>query len=64
LVQAQLFFISPVADIHFRGVDVVLPLGKAEGQGEFAMGVKKDLKDIMYGSLSHEWGVVVDEVEI
>ncbi|KAK5053704.1 hypothetical protein LTR84_001665 [Exophiala bonariae] len=58
------FFISPVADIHFRGMDVVLPLGKAEGHGEFAMAVKKDLKDIMYGALSHEWGVVIDEVEI
>ena len=58
------FFISPVADIHFRGVDVVLPLGKAEGHGEFAMGVKKDLKDIMYGNMSHEWGVIIDEVEI
>jgi branched-chain amino acid aminotransferase len=58
------FFIAPIADIHFRGVDIVLPLGKAQGRGEFAMGVKKDLKDIMYGNAGHEWGVVVDEVEI
>lgn len=57
------FFIAPVADIHFRGVDIVLPLGKAQGRSEFAMGVKKDLKDIMYGNAGHEWGVVVDEME-
>lgn len=57
------FFIAPIADIHFRGVDLVLPLGKTDGQCQFAMGVKKDLKDIMYGNTSHEWGVVVDEVD-
>jgi len=58
------FFIAPIADIHFRGVDLVFPLGKAEGEGEFAMGVKQDLKDIMYGKIGHEWGVVVEELGI
>ncbi|KEF51163.1 branched-chain amino acid aminotransferase [Exophiala aquamarina CBS 119918] len=56
------FFIAPIADIHFRGVDLVLPLGKAQGRGEFAMGVKQDLKDIMYGNVAHEWGNVVGEM--
>lgn len=61
------FFIAPVQDIHFRGTDLVLPLGvegeKESGhQGyEFAMAVKGLLKDIMYGRMGHEWGVVVEE---
>ncbi|EXJ58647.1 branched-chain amino acid aminotransferase [Cladophialophora yegresii CBS 114405] len=57
------FFIAPVQDIHFRGLDLVLPLGQTEGkQGdEFAMKVKRALKDIMYGQLEDDWGVVVEE---
>ncbi|KIW91432.1 uncharacterized protein Z519_08328 [Cladophialophora bantiana CBS 173.52] len=68
------FFIAPVQDIHFRGMDLVLPLGlgqdeenengaKTNGAGAagFALAVKKALKDIMYGRLEHEWGVVVEE---
>jgi branched-chain amino acid aminotransferase len=59
------FFIAPVQDIHFRGLDLVLPLGQVEGkQGdEFAMKVKRMLKDIMYGRMQDEWGVVVEEVK-
>jgi len=61
------FFIAPVQDIHFRGTDLVLPLGQAEQDAAnpkgaaFAMAVKKALKDIMYGRNEHEWGVVVEE---
>jgi len=63
------FFIAPVQDIHFRGVDLVLPLGKGVGKDggrgdEFAQGVKTSLKDIMYGRREHEWGVVVEEQKI
>jgi branched-chain amino acid aminotransferase len=61
------FFIAPVQDIHFRGLDLVLPLG-VEGCGgeetkgqEFAMSVKGMLKDIMYGRMDHKWGVVIEE---
>lgn len=54
------FFIAPCADIHFRGLDLVLPLGKG-GDAEFAMGIKSALKDVMYGKVQHEWGVVIDE---
>ncbi|OAP60945.1 hypothetical protein AYL99_05947 [Fonsecaea erecta] len=64
------FFIAPVQDIHFRGTDLVLPLGQEARDGgnandgaAFALGVKKALKDIMYGRLEHEWGVVVEEEE-
>jgi len=55
------FFIAPVADIHFRGKDIVLPLAKGEGEAKFAMNIKKWLKDIMFGNVQHEWGVVVEE---
>ncbi len=59
------FFIAPVQDIHFRGEEIVLPLGGGARDGkrgdEFAMKVKGLLKDIMYGRLGHEWGVVIDE---
>lgn len=54
------FFIAPCADIHFRGVDLTLPLAKGV-EAEFAMGVKAQLKDIMYGRVQSEWGVVVEE---
>lgn len=63
------FFIAPVQDVHFRGVDIVLPLGRAEGQSqvegmEFAMQVKTHLKDVMYGRRTSPWGVVVEEEEV
>lgn len=54
------FFIAPCADIHFRGHDLTLPLGKGV-DAEFAMSVKSALKDVMYGRVQHEWGVVVEE---
>ncbi|KAK5327450.1 hypothetical protein LTR93_002834 [Exophiala xenobiotica] len=58
------FFIAPVSDVHFRGLDLAFPLGKEGGEGkgsEFAMGIKNQLKGIMYGRVQHEWGVVVEE---
>jgi len=54
------FFIAPVEDIHFRGKDIELPLAKGE-EATYAMSIKKWLKDIMYGNVQHDWGVVVDE---
>ena len=54
------FFIAPCSDIHFRGVDVVLPLGKGV-EAKYAMAIKGWLQDIMYGRTKHEWGVVVEE---
>jgi len=58
------FFIAPVSDVHFRGLDVAFPLGTEGGEGkgsEFAMGIKDQLKGIMYGRVQHEGGVVVEE---
>ncbi|KIV88256.1 branched-chain amino acid aminotransferase [Exophiala mesophila] len=58
------FFIAPVADIHFRGIDLTLPLGDGVlGGDEFAMSIKNQLMDIMYGKVKHDWAVVVDEID-
>ncbi|KIX04708.1 uncharacterized protein Z518_05578 [Rhinocladiella mackenziei CBS 650.93] len=54
------FFIASCADIHFRGVDITLPLAKGV-HAELALGVKQTLKDVMYGRVQSEWGVIVDE---
>lgn len=50
------FFIAPVEDIHYRGVDVRLPEGR-----ELAMRVKERMREIMFGGVQHAWGVVVEE---
>ena len=62
------FFVSPVGEIHFRGVDVRLRVegevdGKMVGYESVALRVKMWLKGIMYGWEENEWGVVVNEVE-
>ena len=50
------FFIAPCAEIHYRGVDVVLPESR-----EIAMKIKERLREIMFGKVQHPWGVVIDE---
>ncbi|KAL9106395.1 MAG: hypothetical protein Q9227_008596 [Pyrenula ochraceoflavens] len=60
------FFVAPVQEIHFRGVDLRLPLEASEVEGEIggcevAMAVKRFLKAVMYGKVHHEWGVLVEE---
>jgi branched-chain amino acid aminotransferase len=52
------FFIAPVAEIHYRGTDVVLPESR-----KIAMAVKEKMRNIMFGRVQHPWGVVVDEEE-
>ncbi len=54
------FFIAPVADIRFRGRDVELPL-KSGVPATYAMTIKRWLREIMFGVVLHEWGVVVEE---
>jgi branched-chain amino acid aminotransferase len=54
------FFVVAVRDIHFRGKDIELPLAKGH-ETAYATSIKQWLKDIMYGNVEHEWGVVVDE---
>lgn len=55
------FFVAPVGLIHYKGMDVEVPM---EGDsGVYARVLKGWLSGIMYGEDEHEWGVVVDEVE-
>jgi len=53
------FFIAPVGMIHFRGKNIEVPLDG--DSGSYARTIKNWLMQIMYGKVSHEWGVVVEE---
>lgn len=53
------YFVAPVSDIHFRGKDIA-PI-KMGTQDTYTMKIKNWLIDIMYGRVSHEWGVVIKE---
>jgi branched-chain amino acid aminotransferase len=56
------FFVAPVGLIHYKNKDIEIPTGDGES-GDYAKVLKGWLGGIMYGKESHEWGVVVDEVE-
>lgn len=56
------FFIAPVGLIHFRGQDLEVPTAGGES-GFYTALIKQWLVNIMYGKESHEWGVVVEEVD-
>jgi len=54
------YFITPVSAISFKDEDLEIPMvGGASGY--YAALLKQWLKDIMYGNVQHEWGVVIDE---
>ncbi|EMR66019.1 putative branched-chain amino acid aminotransferase protein [Eutypa lata UCREL1] len=55
------FFITPVSLIHHRGRDIPIPMGKTGEAGAVTAQVKNWVGDIMYGRVSHPWGVVVPE---
>ncbi|KAI1635121.1 aminotransferase [Biscogniauxia mediterranea] len=55
------YFVCPISLIHHRGRDVQIPMGKMGEGGPFTLKLKGLLKDIMYGNMDHEWGVVVQE---
>lgn len=50
------FFIAPVAEIHYRGTDVVLPESR-----QIALAIKEKMKNIMFGGVQHPWGVIIEE---
>ncbi|MCJ1415807.1 hypothetical protein MMC32_002140 [Xylographa parallela] len=54
------FFISPVSEIHYRGMDLDIPLENGVS-GKYAALIKSWLRNIMYGKEDHSWGVVVEE---
>lgn len=71
-VTGTAYFVAPVQRIELRGETVRLPLSKVpsqEGRGSssevrgcpIAMAAKRFLSGVMYGRVSHEWGVVVEE---
>lgn len=55
------YFVASTAEIHYRGVDVYLPLARGV-EAKYAILVKRWLKDIMYGVEPHAWGMIVDEL--
>ncbi|OAQ96276.1 hypothetical protein LLEC1_02229 [Akanthomyces lecanii] len=55
------YFICPVSQIHHRGKDINIPMGPEGKAGEITTKIKSWIGDIMYGNVSHEWGVVVNE---
>jgi len=59
-VSGTAYFITPVSAINFHDEELELPMGDGES-GYYALLLKKWLKDIMYGNVQHEWGVVIDE---
>jgi branched-chain amino acid aminotransferase len=54
------YFITPVSAINFRDQEIDIPMGDGTS-GYYAATLKKWLKDIMYGNVQHEWGVIIDE---
>ncbi|KAI1500782.1 aminotransferase [Biscogniauxia marginata] len=55
------YFVCPISLVHHRGRDVQIPMGKTGEGGPLTMMLKGLLRDIMYGNMDHEWGVVVSE---
>jgi len=49
------YFIAPCKEIHYRGMDVVLPESR-----KIAMQVKERMRDIMFRG-GHPWAVEIDE---
>ena len=60
LTDACQYFITPVSAINFRDEEIDIPMGDGMS-GYYAALLKKWLKDIMYGNVQHEWGVVIEE---
>ncbi|OAA56809.1 Branched-chain amino acid aminotransferase II [Cordyceps fumosorosea ARSEF 2679] len=55
------YFICPVSQIHHRDQDINIPMGPEGKAGEVTTKIKTWIGDIMYGNVSHKWGVVVNE---
>ncbi|KAF1993745.1 branched-chain amino acid aminotransferase II [Amniculicola lignicola CBS 123094] len=59
------WFIGAIGQVHFRGKDLKIPMGKKEGEmGAYTTLIKGWLRGIMWGEeemKTHEWGFVVDE---
>ena len=57
------WFVSPIAQLHFRGRDILVPMVEGD-MGAYTKVLKGWLRGIMWGLQGfeyHEWGHVVDE---
>ncbi|KAL5120576.1 hypothetical protein ACEQ8H_001595 [Pleosporales sp. CAS-2024a] len=57
------WFIAPISQIHFRGQNIEIPMGKGD-IGEYALAFRTWLQGIMWGRdgmEKHEWGHIVEE---
>ncbi|KAE8444991.1 hypothetical protein EG329_013997 [Mollisiaceae sp. DMI_Dod_QoI] len=59
-VAGTAYFIMPVSAINFKDEEIEIPMGDGS-TGHYTALMKKWLKDIMYGNVNHEWGVIIDE---
>ncbi|GFP57086.1 hypothetical protein ACSS6W_004351 [Trichoderma asperelloides] len=57
------YFVCPVSAIHHRGKDINIPMGPENTPNVITSKIKNWIGDIMYGNVSHEWGVVIPEKE-
>ncbi|KAF3159882.1 hypothetical protein TWF225_011188 [Orbilia oligospora] len=60
------FFVAPISYIQHevdKGIEVPMNTTTADGckSGVYAAAIKTWLKEIMYGKVSHPWGVVINE---
>ncbi|KAM0256592.1 hypothetical protein ACHAQJ_004879 [Trichoderma viride] len=57
------YFVCPISAIHHRGKDINIPMGPENAPNVITSKIKTWIGDIMYGNVSHEWGVVIPEKE-
>ncbi|KAF2971831.1 hypothetical protein GQX73_g1739 [Xylaria multiplex] len=60
-VSGTAFFITPVLAIKYKTRELDLGGNQDGPESSFALQIKDWLKNIMYGSDSHEWGLVIEE---
>jgi len=57
------WFVAPISEIHFRGKDIAVPMGKGDC-GAYAEAVRTWLKSIMWGSdgaENNKWATIISE---
>ncbi|KAH6604486.1 branched-chain amino acid aminotransferase ii [Trichoderma cornu-damae] len=57
------YFVCPVSAIHHRGKDINIAMGPENTPNVITSKIKNWIGDIMYGNVSHEWGVEIPERE-
>ncbi|TGJ88440.1 hypothetical protein E0Z10_g380 [Xylaria hypoxylon] len=55
------YAIGPISQIVHRGHEINIPTGALEGGGKVTNQIRDWLVEIIYGTVNHEWGVVVVE---